>query len=842
MISNATNFIENLSLAKPAAGELKTPDIYMHPDLIGEGGRFSKKTLNGADYVVIANTATDANIIFKDVEIHSYFGGKVSGSVTPQIFSDTATMTVIEPFGSRFVEYILNACALLHVNQMQAIFVLKTLFVGHRDDGEVEIISNYAPFTFFIDAITFAFTSASTIYNISAIPMTNGIGNVPAFSCPGLRSFAVEGITVLAFMERLDQMIKENVSLTEKSIKDKNPNSKDTVVSYSVVIDKNAPYSGSAYELSTQIHDHSKEGTPNKWVFTPSTTSITDTIMDAIAHCPAIQAEQKANVFVDGVATVYVPDVVTTTTQTVENDQIHTHLTYTLIRRPQTVFTHEAESKSASTTAPVAVSETANQEKFQKFLATQLEASNLLEFDFIFSGKNDDVLKFDMMFNFGLGALINSVTTSESLSQSAQIHNVSGVELNKAVSGNLSIHPVNEPGKPVLTQYTKSSPIKEQAAFDQFQLLLRRYAVNETFAAELEIMGNPRLFQQCTHNPDSPTATEQGDVTPPYARSGPLYVKINVYMPQIDVTTGSVDFTQIPEKGFQSPFWFQGIFFVSEIKNSFNDGTFRQTLTLYQGIVSDTIATTAILDGNDTGATTGDVANRSGESVKAVTAVKPSVVSTTACRSIKKKIIVPDGTDGGTGSSNVKAFLKTIRVCEGTYPSVFGEADDNGYKRIVTGPQIRKSHKDYKEFIALNEHSEQNNLVLKKVGSADRYFTNYTSPYKGHPRFYVQHDNSSDTTSAAGAYQIVYKTWNGLQIKLPDMTKTNQDKAAVQLLKDRNALKMIKAGQIMKALNETLITAEWASLGQYYEGQMGVCPDDIVRIFTDNGGVLDEIA
>jgi muramidase (phage lysozyme) len=79
------------------------------------------------------------------------------------------------------------------------------------------------------------------------------------------------------------------------------------------------------------------------------------------------------------------------------------------------------------------------------------------------------------------------------------------------------------------------------------------------------------------------------------------------------------------------------------------------------------------------------------------------------------------------------------------------------------------------------------------------------------------------TSTAAGKYQFLNKTWVGVanRLKLKDFSPASQDAAAIQLLKDRKAYNLILNGQITEAIY--LCSKEWASMpwttGVSYYGQ-----------------------
>ncbi|WP_321860730.1 glycoside hydrolase family 104 protein [Burkholderia cenocepacia] len=115
--------------------------------------------------------------------------------------------------------------------------------------------------------------------------------------------------------------------------------------------------------------------------------------------------------------------------------------------------------------------------------------------------------------------------------------------------------------------------------------------------------------------------------------------------------------------------------------------------------------------------------------------------------------------------SNVQAFLTMIRTGEGT-------TGPNGYRTLFGGS----------------------------------LFNSFTD----HPNIAVT--RGSLTSTAAGAYQILYRTW--LEAKaalgLTDFSPASQDAAAVWLIKRRGALADVQAGRFDAAIRKC--NKEWASL------------------------------
>ena len=114
---------------------------------------------------------------------------------------------------------------------------------------------------------------------------------------------------------------------------------------------------------------------------------------------------------------------------------------------------------------------------------------------------------------------------------------------------------------------------------------------------------------------------------------------------------------------------------------------------------------------------------------------------------------------------NLRAFLIMIQYAEGT----FGK---DAYRKLYGGGLF-------------NDFSKHPNTKITKWGI---------------------------TSTAAGAYQILYKTWVEFSVKLglTDFSPTSQDKVAIELIKRRKALDDIYAGKFLIAIEKC--KKEWASL------------------------------
>ncbi len=151
------------------------------------------------------------------------------------------------------------------------------------------------------------------------------------------------------------------------------------------------------------------------------------------------------------------------------------------------------------------------------------------------------------------------------------------------------------------------------------------------------------------------------------------------------------------------------------------------------------------------------------------------------------------GGNSATADANVRAYLWMLRVSEGT-------AGAEGYRTLVGGSLF--------------------------------------DSYADHPRRLVWIASIQRNSSAAGAYQILRGTWDGVRAKLglQDFTPASQDAAAVELIRQRGALALVRAGRFAEAVEKC--KKEWASLPGAGYGQRENSLAKLQTAYTQAGGYL----
>lgn len=100
------------------------------------------------------------------------------------------------------------------------------------------------------------------------------------------------------------------------------------------------------------------------------------------------------------------------------------------------------------------------------------------------------------------------------------------------------------------------------------------------------------------------------------------------------------------------------------------------------------------------------------------------------------------------------------------------------------------------------------NVLVGSTAAKRKLFVSYDR----HPAIFVELPNLGIKSSAAGRYQILFRTFDGLatKLKVSDFKPETQDRCALELIRQRGALEYVKDGRIELAIAGCAKT--WASL------------------------------
>ncbi len=114
--------------------------------------------------------------------------------------------------------------------------------------------------------------------------------------------------------------------------------------------------------------------------------------------------------------------------------------------------------------------------------------------------------------------------------------------------------------------------------------------------------------------------------------------------------------------------------------------------------------------------------------------------------------------------------------------------------------------------------------------------------FADHPRQYFEFTNARGEklrTSAAGRYQFLARTWDTLKarLNLPDFGPESQDRAAIELIRERGALPDVRAGRVAAAVVK--VAPIWASLPGAGYAQPERKLSALLASYTTAGGNLE---
>jgi lysozyme len=143
------------------------------------------------------------------------------------------------------------------------------------------------------------------------------------------------------------------------------------------------------------------------------------------------------------------------------------------------------------------------------------------------------------------------------------------------------------------------------------------------------------------------------------------------------------------------------------------------------------------------------------------------------------------------------------------------------------------AQKNLKAFLIMIQYSEE---TLGKDAYRKLYGGGVFDDLSKHPNRPVS--KWGITSTAAGAYQILNKTWQGLaqELKLQDFSPQSQDRAAIELIARRKALDDVLAGRFAQAINKC--RKEWASLPGAGYNQSEKSAGTLAQVYKAAGGTL----
>lgn len=553
------------------------------------GQRFAPQSNSKGNYVTLINGMSDASLTIESVKWSSViFPTNTSGGESYTGFrtmSVDGEMVIQEPFGVNFFNILNETLKSLKVDANGLIFVLKTIFVGHRHDNQSEYITNIRPLMFMMYDINASLDVTGATYNMSFVGVSNGAAKLPQTSSVGDGfNFQIKKPKIKDALEDLAVELNEYyVRQQEKFATDATCNGLDwkfedyfRKVTYEIVVDEvYANYDVGNDELISKA----TKGENDVVIGSGDTTSI-ESLIDAIV----MSSQQVINESKD------------------DDDKkrkryIH-RITSTLNTNPEEykVIYHVQRQEAAVIPA-------------DQMMSYQLPDRNQgITFDYIFTGKNVDIKDFDLKMNMGLTffqtlaaetSAPSSIKSYKDQSSGVKVHGTGTLTTDDKSISDFAPDNASRIKRPFfLGMSLKNSGIRNRrsaGAASSYTSLLMRHAAYENIEAKMVIHGNPQLLEETCPLPsdldpvkvpnaqvivpaDTLAGSELRNVWPALHKF-PGYVKVNVKMPSSFINDPNSE-NPYPSD-YAVPFWYQGWYNLLSITHDFNGGEFTQELEMY---------------------------------------------------------------------------------------------------------------------------------------------------------------------------------------------------------------------------------------------------------------------
>jgi hypothetical protein len=551
----------------------------------GEEKFLPKEAENGGKYTVLINSMTDTVYTIKRA---SWTSVLVPNESTVDGLSHFRTMAVDgelvieEPLGVNFLNTLHESSQQLGVDPNGLCFILKTIFVGIRDDGTTEAITNVRPLMFFAYDIGAMFDVTGAEYIFSFVGMVNGAARLPHPSAishgftynldPGMSlRDAIAGLSRALnhhYARRKEALIKE---IAAKGLDDQiNIDEDFTEVKYTIELD--GAYDDSYLVGSGSLAPSQNRGNGDSIVASGTAASI-ERLIDEIFKTSQ-QVNDDAN-----------PQE--------ETQDKYTHkITSTLKTGPDYYEVCYYVHRHKQAIIPV--------QKFLEFKPPEIDGkSQGIEFDYIFTGKNIDILSFDIKMQMGMTffqtlAVSNSLpsTPSEIIDQRSTERTCAGAGSATKRPGDIGTGQIKKPlflGMLALGNMVRNTRTPEASV--SYNALLARHAAYENIEARMTIRGNIQLLEETTQQPSdirietpsSPQQIEASGYVSPHIMAAthrvPGYVKVNVYMPTASMPPSPEG--SMYDYDYAQNFWYPGWYFLYSITHTFSEGEFTQDLEMF---------------------------------------------------------------------------------------------------------------------------------------------------------------------------------------------------------------------------------------------------------------------
>lgn len=576
----ATDKINNLiGFDNNTEGDL---DRYKHP----EGNKYGAKEFGGMKYAVIYNSMQDSNFFIDSLELSHVNGASSDKGVSESVLTSKMNMVVKEPYTADFITAMhiafqsvsndKNIPKSLAIQNMR--FGLKIIFTGYINDNDANkpnIITNINLLTFCISTLDMSLSKDGATYNITCVPMINAAAyRSPTTNFGGIKVTVKKKLSEA--VKKLQDVINDNMKKKYDEYKKKNPEDTSPLLEYNILLDP--LYNDDSYVLdqfSADQHNGDDDSTVN---FTTTDSDTLTKILENLMHMSQKITKEMA----ESNSVRYTHRIVSGGPYYPKDGKVEKYV-YLIYRQKLS----EQESDNSNS-------------KIVSFP---------LSYDYLYTGKNYDILNFDMRIK-GMATSKELITVINPSSYSGNNKNTEDVAKKVADSdkNDASKLKTGENEEVATTTFnddnTKAKPLTRidpqrlgAGAIAPETLYSGRKAISAALIGtmndnlNIRIVGNPALLGNMV--PDaSMFVNNEGDIksaadiikafgaeTNNHYSSYPS-MNINVRVPKPSTMQGNVYSSSEAETYYSLPFFDDRYYYIKDTISKFSHGVFEQTMDL----------------------------------------------------------------------------------------------------------------------------------------------------------------------------------------------------------------------------------------------------------------------
>lgn len=526
---------------------------------------------NGGKYVVTINGAKDAEFIIDNAKwqtlVTPFVPSSDPNTIQATSISLEGTFDVIEPRGVQFLNVVNNIGVALATGPTGITWLLKTVFIGQiaNNAQHVKYITNVKPLMFFLINVSANFNESGSEYLVSFVGQSNGLSKIPQYSKLKLSniSFASDERKI---RNVLGAVVGKDTSTAGSGFVEK------MQADYNLYVEQTKQTVGRKIKYEIVLDEHYKDYSIDQLQTSQSGTGAgggginfgeIETIEQAISKIMLMSSEVKGD----------------STKSPKRIFKVYSSLRTTLTEALVTYYIKSYEVPEAGTLGG----------------DPNTGINNALNYDYIYTGRNVDIMKFDIRMEMGMAffQLLESSSALNANQQEQQKQEKDRIEVQKTKpKEEATIETTGDiVGAPTATEQKgkekriifPSQPFEKKFQSNHkdslnnmdFQSALSKHAAIENLEAKITIHGNPIILNDVNIAPfEFKDNKISGNVLFPDWLVKPILCKVNVMMPSNNSLSGAS-----PET-FAQPFWYRGYYSIIMMEHEFKRGVFLQTFDM----------------------------------------------------------------------------------------------------------------------------------------------------------------------------------------------------------------------------------------------------------------------